>query len=98
MGIREFFRNRVNRMAESVDLFKKDVFELEGVPAFREYYTLFIFIWQAIYKGFYKAWHEVTYKTVRDPKGKKRILSTMNAGKMACAQMARYVWNACWRS
>ena len=93
MGIRDFFRNRVNRMAESVDLFKKDVFELEGVPAFREYYTLFIFVWQAIYKGFYKAWHEVTYKTVRDPKGKKRILSTMNAGKMACAQMARYVWN-----
>ena len=80
-------------MAESVDLFKKDVFELEGVPAFREYYTLFIFMWQAIYKGFYRAWHEVTMKTVRDPKGKKRIMATMNAGKMACAQMARYVWN-----
>ena len=93
MAIRDFFRNRVNRMAESMDLFKKDVFELEGVPAFREYYTLFIFVWQAIYKGFYKAWHEVTMKTVRDPKGKKRILSTMNAGKMACSQMARYVWN-----
>ena len=80
-------------MAEGMDLFKKDVFELEGVPAFREYYTLFIFIWQAVYKGFYKAWHQVIYKTVRDPKGKTRTLSTMNAGKMACAQMARYVWN-----
>ena len=93
MGIRDFFRNRVNRMAEGMDLFKKDVFELEGVPAFREYYTLFIFVWQAIYKGFYKAWHEVPMKTVRDPKGKKRIMNTMNAGKMACSQMARYVWN-----
>ena len=80
-------------MSESVDLFKKDVFDLEGVPAFREYYTLFIFVWQAIYKGFYKAWHEVDVKTIRDPKGKKRIMSTMNAGKMACSQMARYVWN-----
>ena len=80
-------------MAESMDLFKKDVFELEGVPAFREYYTLFIFAWQAIYKGFYRAWHEINMKTIRDPKGKKRIMSTMNAGKMACAQMARYVWN-----
>ena len=80
-------------MSESLDLFKKDVFDLEGVPAFREYYNLFIFVWQAIYKGFYKAWHEVPIKTVRDPKGKKRIMSTMNAGKMACAQMARYVWN-----
>ena len=93
MAIRDFFRNRVNRMAESMDLFKKDVFELEGVPAFREYYTLFIFAWQAIYKGFYRAWHEINMKTIRDPKGKKRIMSTMNAGKMACAQMARYVWN-----
>ena len=93
MGIRDFIRNRVNRMSESVDLFKKDVFDLEGVPAFREYYTLFIFVWQAIYKGFYKAWHEVDVKTIRDPKGKKRIMSTMNAGKMACSQMARYVWN-----
>lgn len=93
MGIREFIKNRVNRMAESVDLFKKDVFELEGVPAFREYYTLFIFMWQAIYKGFYRAWHEVDVKTIRDPKGKKRLMSTMNAGKMVCSQMARYVWN-----
>ena len=80
-------------MAEGMDVFKKDVFELEGVPAFREYYTLFIFAWQAIYKGFYRAWHEINVKTIRDPKGKKRIMNTMNAGKMACAQMARYVWN-----
>ena len=93
MAIRDFIRNRVNRMAENMDLFRKDVFELDGVPAFREYYTLFIFTWQAVYKGFYRAWHEVPYKTVHDPKGKKRILATMNAGKMACAQMARYVWN-----
>lgn len=80
-------------MAEGMDVFKKDVFELEGVPAFREYYTLFIFVWQAIYKGFYRAWHEVPLKTIRDPKGKTRTLATMNAGKMACSQMARYVWN-----
>ena len=80
-------------MAEGVNLFKKDVFELNGVPAFREYYTLFIFVWQAIYKGFYRAWHEIDVHTIKDPKGKKRHLATMNAGKMACSQMARYVWN-----
>lgn len=93
MSVRDFLRNRVNRVAESMELFKKDVFELEGVPAFREYYTLFIFAWQAIYKGYYKAWHEVPVMTIRDPKGKTRTLATMNAGKMACSQMARYVWN-----
>ena len=80
-------------MSESMDLFRKDIFELDGVPAFREYYTLFIFTWQAVYKGFYRAWHEVPVKTIHDPKGKKRIMATMNAGKIACSQMARYVWN-----
>ena len=93
MKIKDRLRNRVNRMAEGLEIFKKDVFELDGVPAFREYYQLFIFVWQAIYKGFYKAWHEVPVHTMNDPKGKKRTLATMNAGKMACTQMARYVWN-----
>ena len=78
-------------MSESMELFKKDVFDLDGVPAFREYYTLFIYPWLAIYKGFYKAWHTVPMKTLNDPKGKTRTMATMNAGKMACAQMARYV-------
>lgn len=93
MKLKDRFRKGVNRMAEGVNLFKKDVFELNGVPAFREYYTLFIFVWQAIYKGFYRAWHEIDVHTIKDPKGKKRHLATMNAGKMACSQMARYVWN-----
>lgn len=93
MGIKERIRKRVNRVVESLELFRKDVFELDGVPAFREYYTLYIFIWQAIYKGFYKAWHVVPMKTIHDPKGKTRVMATMNAGKMACSQMARYVWN-----
>lgn len=93
MGIKDFLRNRVSRMSESMDLFKKDVFDLEGVPAFREYYNLFIFVWQAVYKGFYKNWHVVPVHTIKEPKGKTRTMGTMNAGKMACAQMARYVWN-----
>lgn len=93
MRIRDFFRGQVNRVGESLNVFKKDIFELDGVPAFREYYTLFIYVWQAIYKGFYKAWHVVDLHTINDPKGKTRTLATMNAGKMACAQMARYVWN-----
>ena len=93
MGIREFFKNMVNRMEENTGTFIKDVFELNGVPAFREYYQLFIFVWQAIYKGFYKDWHVVKLATINNPKGKTRTLATMNAGKMACAQMARYVWN-----
>lgn len=93
MRIRDRIRNGVNRLGESMDLFKKDVFDLEGVPAFREFFQLFVFAWQAVYKGFFRDWHEVDVHTIRNPKGKKRILATMNAGKMACSQMARYVWN-----
>lgn len=93
MTIKDYFRNGVNRMAEGLELFKKDVFELDGVPAFRQFYQLYIFVWQAIYKGFYKEWHMVPIVTPNDPKGKKRTMSTMNAGKLACTQMARYVWN-----
>ena len=94
MKILDLIRRGVNRMGEKVDVFKKDIFELEGVPAFREYYTLFIFVWQAIYKGFYKDWHEIPIKTIKDPKGsKKRIMATLNAGPMACEQMARYTWD-----
>lgn len=91
--IKNRIRKGVNRVAEGADMFAKDVFELDGVPAYREYYQLFIFTWQAIYKGFYKAWHSVPLKTLNDPKGKTRTMATMNAGKMACTQMARYVWN-----
>ena len=94
MKLFDRIRSGVNRMAENTGLFRKDVFELEGVPAFREYYQLFIFVWQAIYKGYYKAWHEIPIRTIKDPKGtKKRCMATMNAGKMGASQMARYVWN-----
>lgn len=85
-------RNGVNRAMQNTEMFKRDVFELDGVPAFRQYYTLYIFVWQAIYKGFYRAWHEVDVHTLNNPKGKKRTLATLNAGKMAAAQMARYAW------
>lgn len=93
MKIIDRIRNGVNRMEEKTGIFKKDVFELDGVPAFREFYQLYIFIWQAIYKGFYKAWHDVPMRTINNPKGKRRTMATMNAGKIGCTQMARYVWN-----
>lgn len=93
MKLWDRIRNGVSRMAERLEFFKKDVFELEGVPAFRQFYQLYIFVWQAVYRGFYEEWHTVPVKTLNNPKGKTRIMATMNAGKMAAAQMARYVWN-----
>ena len=93
MSIRNFFKNMVNRMEEKTGTFVEDVFELDGVPAFRQFYTIYMYPWLDIYKGFYKAWHVVPMRTINDPTGKTRTLNTMNAGKMACAHMARYVWN-----
>lgn len=93
MTFKDYLRNGVNRLAEAAELFKKDVFELDGVPAFREFYTLYVFPWLAVYRGFYKPWHCVPIVTLKNPKGKTRNIATMNAGKMACAQMSRYVWN-----
>jgi len=93
MKFRDHVRNGVNRLAEAAEVFKKDVFELDGVPAFREFYTLYVYPWLAVYRGYYKPWHCVPVVSVKDPKGKTRDMATMNAGKMACAQMSRYVWN-----
>lgn len=93
MTFKDYLRNGVNRLAEAAEVFKKDVFELEGVPAFREFYTLYVFPWLAVYRGFYKPWHCVPVVSIKAPKGKTRNIATMNAGKMACTQMSRYVWN-----
>jgi hypothetical protein len=90
MKFRDHVRNGVNRLAEAAEVFKKDVFELDGVPAFREFYTLYVYPWLAVYRGYYKPWHCVPVVSVKDPKGKTRDMATMNAGKMACAQMSRY--------
>lgn len=91
MKLKDTIRGAANRVAENLEVFKKDIFEMQGVPAYRQFYTLFMFTWKFIYKGFYKDWHTVPAPTVNDRKA-MRQLATMNAGKMACEQLARYVW------
>lgn len=93
MKLFDRIRNGVNRVTENAQIFKKDIFELEGVPAFRQFYQLYVFVWQAIYKGYYAPWHSVKLSTIGHPIGGKRTLATMNAGQTVAAQMARYVWN-----
>lgn len=94
----ERIKNGVNRLAEKMDLqkFKKDIFDLEGVPAFRQFYTLFMFPWKWVYRGYYEAWHKVAVKTIANPRGIGnsgfRTMSTMNAGAMVCQTLARYIW------
>ena len=69
----------------------KNVFELNGVPSFQQFYDWGIFIWKYLWKGFYKAWHIVPAPTVADPR-KERELYRMNVAKAISSEMASLVW------
>lgn len=69
----------------------KTIFELQGVPAFQQFYFFGIFIWKWIWKGLYKAWHIVPAPTIDKPNG-TRTMHRMNMAKAVCAEMAGLVW------
>ena len=69
----------------------KDIFELNGMPAFRQFYEFGIFIWLWLYKGLYTPWHVVPAPTVENEKA-TRQLYRMNAPKAVCAELASLVW------
>ena len=98
MTFRDFIKNGVSRVQEGLQIFRKNIFELEGVPAFRQFYELYMFPWKFIYRGFYDAWHIVPVHAIDQSKAKLkdgkpiRNMATINAGKMVCAQLARYTW------
>lgn len=48
-------------------------------------------IWKALYMGYYKDWHDITYKTVEGQK--KRRMRTLNMGKVVAEEMATLVFN-----
>lgn len=69
----------------------KTVFELGGIPSFAQFYDFGIYIWKALYKGFYKPWHLLPAPTIANPKH-TRELYRMNAAKAVCAELAGLVW------
>ena len=69
----------------------RDIFDLGGVPAFKGYYQAGIFVWKALYRGYYEAWHKVVAPTVASPKN-TRDLYRLNAAKAVCAELAGLVW------
>ena len=69
----------------------RDIFDLGGVPAFKGYYQTGIFVWKALYRGYYEAWHKVVAPTVASPKN-TRDLYRLNAAKAVCAELAGLVW------
>lgn len=70
----------------------RDVFELQGVPAYREFYNFTILPAKSIYRGLYTPWHVIPAPTIGD-KDAKRTLYRMNMGKAVCAELAGLIWS-----
>ena len=69
----------------------KSIFDLEGVPAFNQFYNIGIFPWKYLYRGFYKPWHLIPAPTIADP-DHKRQMSYLNMSNAICAEIAGMVW------
>jgi len=69
----------------------KDIFELGGVPAYRQFYNFGIFPWKYVYRGFYKAWHLIKAPTIADPKAMRQV-SFLNMAKALTSELAGMVW------
>jgi len=70
----------------------KDIFELGDVPAFNQFYYFGIFIWKALYRGYYKDWHLVPVVAVGAKPGQTRQLFRLNTAKAVSAELASLVW------
>lgn len=70
----------------------RDIFEVGGIPPFREFYNNGIFVWKRLYRGFYDKWHTVIAPTISDPLG-KREMYRMNLSKAVCAELAGLIWS-----
>ena len=81
-------------MTETTGLNKqfKDVFDIEGVPSYRQFYNYGIFIWKYLYRGFYNAWHLVSAPTVNDAQHKRQMFY-LSTPKAACSELAGLLWS-----
>ena len=91
--LREWGRKALQRTQSATGIAReyKTVFELGGIPSFAQFYDFGIYIWKALYKGFYKPWHLLPAPTIANPKH-TRELYRMNAAKAVCAELAGLVW------
>ncbi len=69
----------------------RDVFEVGGVPAYRQFYDEGIFLWKALYRGSYAPWHRVPAPTIANPKATRQLFR-LNAAKAVSAELAGLVW------
>lgn len=69
----------------------RTIFDLSGVPPFQQFFDFGVFIWEWIWKGFYKPWHMVAAPTIANPNA-ERELYRLNLAKALTAEMAGLIW------
>ena len=91
--IKRWWLNLMRRTGADLGISKefKSIFELDGVPAFQQFYDVGIFPWKWVYKGFYSPWHLIKAPTVADPNA-TRNLYYLNLSKAVCSELAGMVW------
>lgn len=84
------FRNVAQ--ATGIEQAKKDVFDLAGVPSFRQFYEFGVFPWKWIYRGYYKAWHLVDTPTIANPQNQRKM-ERMDTAKALTQELASLMWS-----
>ena len=69
----------------------ENVFMVDGVPSFNEFYNIGMYPWKLVYKGYVPEWHNVADKSIAKPDGKRKRYRT-NTAKAICSEMANLVW------
>lgn len=91
--LKKGWRGLMERTASATGIARsyKTVFELGNVPSYQEFYNFGIYIWKALYKGFYRAWHIIPAPTIRSENATREVYR-MNIPKAVCSELAGLVW------
>lgn len=92
-GIKNALRKGGNSVKEAIsgNSHVTQIWDLDGVPSFRQFWQDGIFPWKYIYKGYYEPWHNIPDPTIANSKRIRKI-DRLNAGKFISQTMARYIW------
>lgn len=91
--MKKWGRGLMQRTASATGIAReyKDIFEVGGVPAYRQFYDVGIFLWKALYRGLYRPWHIITAPTIKNANATRQIYR-LNMAKAVCAELASLVW------
>lgn len=68
-----------------------NVFMLNGIPSFSEFYNLGIYPWKMLYRGYLADFHNISAPTINNPSARRKM-NRMNMAKALCSEMANLVW------